>query len=152
MLFRSIKAPSVDRLPSLHYTSVLVPGDPHSHRDSLKRQPNERAYVPYASQTPSMQYTMYKLLFPLQPPFMLLSPTQSPYASSQPLSINVVASRLTLVALLGAPDTFPVVYTLLNPISVLFRQFCWLTSATFSGSSKIISTHCFLVSFRPSSL
>lgn len=33
------------------------------------------------------------------------------------------------------------VKTLLKPISVLLKQFDLLTSATFSGSAKMISTH-----------
>lgn len=92
-----------------------------------------------ATPTPSMQYTVQKS-------FLALTFSRShrrSHASKYELSTIILANNVTLNAVAGAALTLPVVYTLLNPISVLFIQFCAFTSATFSGSSKMMSTHCF---------
>ena len=95
----TIKAPSIDSLLPLHDTSVwrlaihllLVITSGTANGTILRSKRHT---------TPSMQYTLYKLLPSSSTPH---------HASNHELTTNIPASKLTLAALVVAPETFPVV-------------------------------------------
>lgn len=65
----------------------------------------------------------------------------TPQATAAMSGNDAVHAVIRDVAGLAAEVKLPVLKTSSKPMSVLFEQFVSLTSGTFLGSAKVISTH-----------